>query len=143
MSSIIDTLLNHPVHPMLVHFPVGLTGGALFFILVALIWQRAKILEKVAFANISLAVPATVAAAIMGIADNANRYAGNAANHNLKIILAITLFLIVTATSLYRWRKQDLFDDKSLRYVYVGAYVVSFAIATTLGFLGGIIVFGK
>jgi uncharacterized membrane protein len=128
---------------MLVHFPVGLTGGALFFIIVALIWKRAKILEKIAFANIALAVPATIAAAIMGIADNINRYSGRAANHTLKIILAITLFAIVTATSLYRWRKQDVFEQQNTKYLYVGAYVVSFAIATALGFLGGIIVFGQ
>jgi uncharacterized membrane protein len=140
---IINTLIHHPFHPMVVHFPIGLTGAALFFILIALIWQRAKILEQVAFANISLAAVSTVVAAIAGIYDNAHRYAGSAANHQYKIILAVLLFLVTTATSLLRWRKPDLFEQKSTQYLYVGAYFVSFALATVLGFLGGIIVFGK
>ncbi len=139
----INTLLHHPVHPMLVHFPIGLTGGAFFFIVVALIWRRAKILEQVAFANIALAVPAVIAAAIMGISDNINRYSGRAANHTYKIIFATFLFLVVTSTSLIRWRKPDLFEHESTRWWYSGAYLVSFAIATILVFLGGIIVFGK
>lgn len=139
----INTLLHHPVHPMLVHFPIGLSGGAFFFIVVALIWKRAKILEQVAFANIALAVPATIAAAIMGIYDNAHRYSGHAANHQYKIIFATCLFLVVTSTSLIRWRKPDLFEQESTKWWYAGAYLVSFAIAVVLGFLGGIIVFGK
>jgi uncharacterized membrane protein len=143
MTTIINILRNHPVHPMIVHFPIGLTGAALFFIFIALIWQRAKILEQIAFANISLAAISTVVAAITGIYDNAHRYAGGAANHPYKILLATILFLVTTATSLLRWRKPDLFENKSTKWWYAGAYLVSFGLATVLGFLGGIIVFGK
>jgi uncharacterized membrane protein len=142
MSNILDTLLHHPVHPMIVHFPIGLTGAALFFIFLALIWKRAKILEQIAFANISLAAVSTVVAAITGIYDNATRWDGRAANYQYKIILGILLFLVTTATSILRWRKPDLFEQKSTKYIYAGAYLVSFALATVLGFLGGIIVFG-
>ena len=39
MSNILDTLFNHPIHPLIVHFPIGLTGAALFFILIALLWR--------------------------------------------------------------------------------------------------------
>jgi uncharacterized membrane protein len=139
----INTLIHHPVHPMIVHFPIALTGAAAFFILLALIWKRAKILEQIAFANISLAAVSTVVAAITGIYDNAHRYGGSAANHQYKIMLATLLFLLTTATSLLRWRRPDLFEQKSTKWLYAGAYAVSFAIASVLGFLGGIIVFGK
>ena len=143
IQSIIDTLTKHPIHPMIVHFPIGLTGAALFFIILALLWQRAKILEQIAFANISLAAVSTVVAAITGMNDNIHRYAGGAANHQTKIVLAILLFLVTTATSILRWRKPDLFEQKSTKYLYAGAYAVSFALAAALGFLGGIIVFPK
>jgi uncharacterized membrane protein len=46
-----------------VHFPIALTGAALFFILLAL-WKHNKILEQVAFANISLAAVSTIVAAV-------------------------------------------------------------------------------
>jgi len=142
MSSILDTLFNHPIHPLIVHFPVGLTGAALFFILLALLWKRAKILEQVAFANISLAAVSTVVAGITGIYDNATRWDGRAENYQYKIVLAILLFLVTTSTSILRWRKPDLFEQKSTKYLYAGAYAVSFALAAVLGFLGGIIVWG-
>jgi uncharacterized membrane protein len=142
MSSILDTLLHHPLHPMIVHFPIGLTGAALFFILLALLWKRARILEQVAFANLALASVSTVVAAITGIYDNATRWNGIAPNHQYKMILGTLLFLVTASISLLRWRKPDLFDQKSTRYWYAGAYLVSFALAGVLGFLGGIIVFG-
>jgi uncharacterized membrane protein len=142
MSSILDKLFNHPIHPMIVHFPIGLTGAALFFIFLALIWKRAKILEQAAFANLCLAAVSTVVAAYFGIHDNASNYAGNAANHQYKVVFALLLFLVTTATSLLGWRKPDLFEQKSTKWWYAGAYLVSFALAAVLGFLGGIIVFG-
>lgn len=128
---------------MFVHFPIGLTAGALFFMLCAIIWQREKVLEQIAFANISLAAVSTVVAGATGIYDNAHRYGGSAANHQYKIILAILLFLVTTATALLRWQKPDLFENKATKWWYSGAYLVSFAIASVLGFLGGIIVFGQ
>jgi uncharacterized membrane protein len=136
-----DLTQVHPPHTMIVHFPIALTGAALFFILLAL-WLHSDLLEKVAFANISLAAVSTIVAAIFGIRDNLTFYAGRAPNHTAKIILAIILFSITTATAVIRWRKPDLFQNKSTRALYVVSYFVSFAIAAVLGFFGGIILFG-
>jgi uncharacterized membrane protein len=141
--SFINALIHHPFHPMAVHFPIGLTGAAAFFILLALIWKRAKILEQAAFANLSLAAVSTIVAAIAGIYDNMHRYNGNAANHQYKILLAFLLFVVTTSTSILRWRKPDLFEKESTKWWYAGAYAVSFGLAAVLGLLGGIIVFGK
>jgi uncharacterized membrane protein len=96
INRVIYALTNlHPLHPMFVHFPIGLTGAAFFFILLA--WLRkSRLLEQVAFANISLAVVATVAAAATGIFDNERHYAGDAPNAMVKMTLA-TLLLILTA----------------------------------------------
>lgn len=159
----INTLLHHPLHPMVVHFPIALTASALFFIFLALIgrpapknnskqwlepvfnllaslFKNAKTLEQIAFANISLAAVSTIVAGIAGIYDNIHRYGGTAANHQYKIILASFLLVITTGTALLRWRKPDLFENKSTRWVYAGAYLVSFGIAAVLGFLGALIV---
>ena len=69
----------HSPHAVVVHFLIALTGAALFFILLAL-WRRSKILEQVAFANISLAAASTIVAAIFGIRDNIVFYNGIAPN---------------------------------------------------------------
>jgi len=98
----------HPPHALVVHFPIALTGAALFFILLAL-WRRSKILEQVAFADILLAAASTIVAAIFGINDNIVFYNGGAPNHIAKVVLASTLFIITAITAIARWQNKDLF----------------------------------
>jgi len=136
-----DLLYVHPLHTMVVHFPIALTASALFFILLAL-WRKSDLLEQVASANISLASVSTIVAAITGIRDNINLYGGQAPNHAAKIILGSTLFAVTAAAGLVRWRRKDLFHARAGKVLYVGAYFVSFGLAAVLGFLGGVILYG-
>ncbi len=136
-----DLIFVHPVHTMVVHFPIALTGAALFFILLA-IWRKSDALEQVAFANISLATVSTLVAGATGILDNARFYGGQAPNHIAKIILGSTLFLLTTITAISRWRNKNLFHARGSKGLYIGAYFVSFGIAIVLGFLGGVILYG-
>lgn len=129
----------HPVHPMLVHFPIGLTGAASFFILLAL-WKNKEFFEQAAFANIALATVATLAAGITGLYDNQVNYLGDAPNDGLKITLALALFILTTSTAIARWRNPDLFNKS--RFLYIAAYFVSFGLALVLAFLGGVILYG-
>lgn len=130
----------HPTHPMIVHFPIALTGAAFLFILIAY-WRKNASLEQAAFANISLAAVSTIAAGITGYIDNIKNYVGDAPNASVKIILAIILFLLTTGISLVRFRNPGIFQ-KGNRLLYAGAYGLSFAIAIVLAFLGGVILYG-
>lgn len=130
----------HPTHPMFVHFPIGLTGAAFLFILLAY-WRRNASLEQAAFANIVLASLGTLVAGITGYLDNLKNYLGDAPNASTKIILAILLFGLTAGTSIVRYRNPDLFQ-KSNRFLYISAYGLSFAIALVLAFLGGVILYG-
>jgi uncharacterized membrane protein len=129
----------HPIHPMLVHFPIALTGAALFFILLAL-WKNKEFFEQAAFANIALATVSTLAAGITGMYDNQINYVGDAPNAGLKMILATVLLLVTTVTAIARWKNPDLFEKS--KALYVAAYFVSFGLAITLAFLGGVILYG-
>ena len=130
----------HPLHTMVVHFPIALTGAALFFVLVAL-FRRSEMLEQAAFANIALAAVSTLAAGITGMRDNIDIYDGVAPNAGAKITLAIILLIITTLLAVIRWRKPDVFYSSG-RVLYVAGFFVSFAIAAALGFLGGVILYG-
>jgi uncharacterized membrane protein len=130
----------HPLHPMLVHFPIALTGAGALFILLA-VWKKSKTLEQAAFANIVLAALGTLAAGITGFMDNLNTYDGGAPNATWKILLALILLAITAATSIARWRKPNLFESRG-KVLYVTAYLVSFVIAIVLAFLGAIILYG-
>lgn len=136
-----QTLVRHPVHPMVVHFPIALSGAAAFFILLAL-WKKNKILEQIAFADIALASVSTVVAGITGMRDNIVNFNGTAPNVGWKMMLAVILLIVTALTSYLRWKDDKLFEKPSTRVWYVAAYFVSFALAAMLGFLGGIIVFG-
>jgi len=130
----------HPTHPMLVHFPIALTGAAFLFILLAY-WRNNPSLEQTAFANIVLASLGTIAAGVTGYMDNIKNYVGEAPNATTKIILATLLFILTTGISIVRYRNPDLFQ-KSNRFLYIASYGVSFAIALVLAFLGGVILYG-
>jgi uncharacterized membrane protein len=130
----------HPTHPMLVHFPIALTGAAFLFILLAY-WRNNASLEQAAFANIVLASLGTIAAGVTGYLDNINNYLGDAPNAGTKIILAITLFILTAGISITRFRNPNLFQTAN-GFLYIASYGLSFAIALVLAFLGGVILYG-
>jgi uncharacterized membrane protein len=130
----------HPTHPMIVHFPIALTGAAFLFILLAY-WRKNASLEQTAFADIVLASLGTVAAGITGYMDNIKNYIGDAPNAGTKIILATLLFVLTAGISIVRYRNPDLFW-KGNRFLYIASYGLSFAIALVLAFLGGVILYG-
>jgi len=130
----------HPTHPMVVHFPIALTGAAFLFILLAW-WRKNASLEQAAFANIVLAAISTVVAGVTGYLDNIKNYEGDAPNATVKIILAIVLLLLTTGISIARFRNPEIFN-KGSRVLYAASYGLSFLIAFTLAFLGGVILYG-
>ena len=130
----------HPIHPMVVHFPIALTGAAFLFILLAY-WRKSVMLEQAAFANIALACLGTIAAGVTGAMDNIETYDGAAPNAGTKIILAIVLLVLTASISIVRYRNPDLVQ-KSNPFLYAASYGTSFAIALVLAFLGGVILYG-
>jgi uncharacterized membrane protein len=130
----------HPTHPMLVHFPIALTGAAFLFILLAY-WRNNAALEQAAFANIVLATFGTLAAGITGVMDNVKNYVGEAPNASTKIVLAAILLALTAGISIVRFRNPNLFQQGN-RFLYAASYGVSFAIALVLAFLGGVILYG-
>jgi uncharacterized membrane protein len=130
----------HPTHPMVVHFPIALTGAAFLFILLAY-WRKNASLEQTAFANIVLAALGTIAAGLTGIMDNAKNYEGGAPNAMTKITLATLLLVLTVGISIMRYRNPDLFW-KGNRFLYAASYGVSFGLALVLAFLGGVILYG-
>src|SRR5512136_3083628 len=105
-------LVVQPPHPLFVHFPIALISTALFFLLLAL-WRKSDLLEKISFANISLAAVSTIVAGIIGYRDNLVNYGGNAPNNIAKIIIASTLFVLTSVVAILRWRNPDLFHSRN------------------------------
>jgi len=131
----------HPLHPMLVHFPIAFTAAGALFILLAL-WKKKGPYEQIAYANLVLSALSVLPAAASGIYDNNLNYNGGAPNASVKIILGSTLLLITAGTALWRRSNEYLIERRTARVFYVLAYLVSFVIAVVMAFLGGVIVYG-
>ncbi len=131
----------HPLHTPTTHFPIALTGAALLFLLLAL-WRKNESLERAAFYVITLAAISTLIAGFTGMRDNIVRFDGDAPMANVKIFLGITLFVITTVVAVTRWRKPEVLWTPKTMVLYVSAFAVSFMLASTLGFIGGVILYG-
>jgi len=131
----------HPLHSMTVHFPIALTGAALLFLVLAL-WRRNEVLEQAAFYLIALSAVGTIVAGLTGYRDNIVRFEGDAPLISVKIFLAITLFLLTAIVTVSRWRNREIFWKPATMVLYLAGFAGSFLLAATLGFLGGVILYG-
>ncbi len=134
-------LETHPWHVPTTHFPIALTGAAFFFLLLAL-GRKNEFLERAAFFNIALAAASTVLAGVTGFRDHIVRFEGDTPYAGLKIFLAISLLVLTVVITVSRWRSPELLWKPSTMVLYVLGFAASFALAATLGFIGGIILYG-
>jgi uncharacterized membrane protein len=142
ISRIINAIVEiHPLHSMTVHFPIALTGAALLFLVLAL-WRRNEALERAAFYLIALSAISTIVAGLTGYRDNIVRFEGEAPLVSAKIFLAITLFVLTVGITVRRWRDGEVLWRPATMVLYVAAFAGSFLLAATLGFLGGVILYG-
>jgi uncharacterized membrane protein len=136
ITALTDT---HPLHAMIVHYPIAFTGAGFLFIILAL-WKKQAVFEQIAFANMALASLGTFVSGLTGLFDNQRYWEGVAPNASVKMTLASLLLVITAVTAIARWRNPHLMELK--KGLYVAAYLVSFPIALVLSFLGGVILYG-
>lgn len=142
VTNLFKTIFDvHPWHVPTVHFPIALTAVGLLLLLLAL-WQRNEALERAAFYNITLAALSTLVAGFTGYRDYVVRFEGDAPYINAKIFLAITLFILTTVIAVVRWRQPEVLWRPSTMVLYLAGFAASFILASVLGFLGGIILYG-
>jgi len=142
LEQIINAIINvHPWHSMVVHFPIAFTGGALLFLALAR-WRRNESLEQTAFFVITLAAAGTILAGVTGLRDNAARFEGSAPLVPVKIFLAVTLLILTSSLSISRWRRREVLWNPATTVLYLTGFAASFALALTLAFLGGVILYG-
>lgn len=132
---------THPLHSMVVHFPIALSGVALLFAILALA-QRNVVMERAAYYCIALTAVTTVLAGFSGYRDVIVRFDGEAPLVDAKGYLATTLFLLSTGMAWVRSRKEEVLWNPSTMILYLSGFVASFALAVTLAFLGGVILYG-
>jgi uncharacterized membrane protein len=142
LEQIVNAIVNiHPWHSMVVHFPIAFTGAALLFLVLAR-WRRNESLEQAAFFVMTLAAAGTILAGVTGMRDNVVRFEGGAPFVPVKIFLAVTLLILTGGLAISRWRRREVLWNPATTVLYLAGFAASFALALTLAFLGGVILYG-
>ena len=126
---------GHPLHPILVHFAVGMIVGALVFALIAWLGARPQLYTTARHA-INFGIVAYVLTVLMGFADWIHFY-GSAWIFpiQMKIILAAVLLPLLLIA--YYLNKQA----KSSSKVLVGVYALAAVDVMVVGFFGAQLVY--
>lgn len=126
---------------MLVHFPVAFSVGALLFAAIAL-KEGSEAFERAAWYCLVLTAATSVLAAFSGYRDVLVRFEGEAPLVPEKAFLGVTLVLLTGVLAFARARRDDLLWNPRTMILYVSGMVGAVALTTTLGFLGGVILYG-
>ncbi|HET6385509.1 MAG TPA: DUF2231 domain-containing protein [Armatimonadota bacterium] len=128
-------ILGHPVHPMLVAFPIALFSTALLFDLLYYLRGRDPFWARSSYAIIAVGVLGTTAAAIPGILDYEHLAMPPLATKHFAIGVTI-LILFAIQLILRRPRNGASAPSVILPLTFIGV-----ALLTYQGFLGGELVF--
>ena len=126
-------LFGHPIHQMLIVFPLGVLGMALFFDVIALATNRPALLQA-SFYMIAAGVVAGLVAAVFGLIDFLSIPAGTRAKrigrlHGIGNVIVVTLF----AASW--WLRRPAPSTPGSLPIVIAAIGVGLALCT--GWLGG------
>src|SRR2546423_7526061 len=132
--------LGHPIHPMLVHFPIGLFFLSLLLDIASFVFPNGSNLVLASFDAISLGVVTALLAAVPGFAD----YTDIRRDHPAKRTATAHMILNLILVALYAVNLGVRFSaDVDLR-VHPLAFVLSLvgvALLSISGYLGGRLVY--
>jgi uncharacterized membrane protein len=128
-------LFGHPIHPMLIPFPLGLLGMAVLFDLIQLIGGDWVSIARAAYYMIAAGIVAGLLAALFGAIDwlaipGGTRAKKIAAVHGLGNVVIVVLF-----AAAWLLRRNDQPDDASGLPIILEIIGLAGALAT--GWLGG------
>ena len=128
---------THPLHPPMVHLPVGLILGAFLFLLIAQIFKRPGLVQTARHCTV-LALISLIPAIILGLMDWHYRLGGAwVFPIIMKLSLAGVLIFFV-CMSIVLGRHAQI---RSIKHILV--YAICALIVTGIGYFGGELVYGK
>jgi len=126
-------LFGHPIHQMLIAFPLGVLGMSLFFDLIALATNRPAVLQA-SYYMIAAGIVAGLAAALFGLIDFLAIPAGTRAKR-IGLLHGIGNVVVVALFALSWWLRRPAPSTPGTTPVIISAVAVAIALVT--GWLGG------
>ena len=134
--------LRHPLHPMLVHFPIGLLLLSLLLDLTSLVSPSAQNLPRSSFYAMFAGVITALLAAIPGLAD----YSGIRSDHPAKRTATAHLILNLIVVALYGinlWVRSSLMAAPKISLGPLLLSLVGIGLLSISGYLGGRLVYDE
>ena len=126
-------LFGHPIHQMLIVFPLGLLGASLFFDLIALGTHRPALLQA-SYYMIAAGILAGLTAALFGLIDFLGIPAGTRAKR-IGLLHGVGNVVVVGLFALSWWLRRPSPSSPGTMPVVISAVAVAIALVT--GWLGG------
>lgn len=126
-------LFGHPIHQMLIVFPLGLLGASLFFDLIALGTGRPALMQA-AFYMIAAGIVSGLAAALFGLIDFLGIPGGTRAKR-IGLLHGVGNVIVVGLFALSWWLRRPNPSAPGTVPVVISAVAVAIALVT--GWLGG------
>src|SRR4051794_9815480 len=126
-------LFGHPIHQMLIVFPLGVLGMSLFFDLIALATNRPAVLQA-SFYMIAAGIVAGLVAAVFGLIDFLAIPAATRAKR-IGLLHGVGNVIVVALFAISWWLRRPAPSAPGITPVIFSAVAVAIALVT--GWLGG------
>lgn len=126
---------HHPLHPLVVHIPMGMVVGSVAFSLADMKWPE-KNFAQTAYHCILFALIAVIPVYIAGLLDWQQWFGGDI---NRWIIIKMILGVVLTVVLFITVRQKQNGAPQKKLFIF---YLVNLAICGGLGFSGGELLFG-
>jgi uncharacterized membrane protein/nitrite reductase/ring-hydroxylating ferredoxin subunit len=132
--------LRHPLHPMLVHFPIGLFLLSLLLDLVSLVFPSVPNLVRDSFYAMLLGVITALIAAVPGFVDYTDIRSDHPAKRTATTHLTLNL-IVVALYGINLGVRSSLLVDPKIQMVPLILSLIAIALLSVSGYLGGRLVY--
>ena len=134
--------LRHPIHPMLVHFPIGFLVLSFLLDLVSLVFPEVPGLLRGSFYAMLLGIIAALLAAVPGIVD----YSEIRRDHPGKVIASRHMILNLMVVAIYGinlWIRFSALSDPKISLLPFLLSIIGIGLLSVSGYLGGRLVYDE
>ena len=134
--------VGHPIHPMLVHFPVGFLVLSFLLDLVSLVFPEVPGLLRGSFYAMLLGIIAALLAAVPGIVD----YSEIRRDHPGKVVATRHMILNLMVVAIYGinlWIRSSALSDPKISLLPFLLSIIGIGLLSVSGYLGGRLVYDE
>ena len=134
--------LRHPIHPMLVHFPIGFLVLSFLLDLVSLVFPEVPGLLRGSFYAMLLGIIAALLAAVPGIVD----YSEIRRDHPGKVVATRHMILNLMVVAIYGlnlWLRSSVLTESQINLVPLFLSFIGIGLLSASGYLGGRLVYDE